>query len=151
MDDDVQISDFPLRTSDKIRYSDTDRQGHVNNAVFATLLETGRVELLYDPAAPLAEPGTSFVIVRLALDFVSEIRWPGEVLIGSRIASIGRSSIRLEQALFQDGRCVASGETVVVLMDEALRRSTPLPDHAVARLKSLISGPKRTLAQTASQ
>ena len=36
------LDQFPLRTRDKLRYADTDRQGHVNNAVFATFLETGR-------------------------------------------------------------------------------------------------------------
>ncbi len=34
---------FPLRTHEKLRYADTDRQGHINNAVFATLLETGLI------------------------------------------------------------------------------------------------------------
>ncbi len=41
------LEDFPHRTFDKLRYGDTDRQGHVNNAVFATFLETGRVEMLF--------------------------------------------------------------------------------------------------------
>lgn len=26
---------FPFQTFDKVRYADTDRQGHVNNAAFA--------------------------------------------------------------------------------------------------------------------
>jgi acyl-CoA thioester hydrolase len=30
---------------DVLRYADTDRQGHVNNAVFATFLESGRVRV----------------------------------------------------------------------------------------------------------
>ena len=37
---DVKLEDFPLRTFDKIRYADTDRQGLVNNAVFAPLNAT---------------------------------------------------------------------------------------------------------------
>lgn len=41
--DDYQLKDFPSVTFDKIRYGDTDRQGHVNNAVFSAFLETGRV------------------------------------------------------------------------------------------------------------
>lgn len=126
--------DFPLHATDKIRYSDTDRQGHVNNAIFATLLETGRVELLYDPASPLAEAGSAFVIARLAIDFRSEIVWPGEIVIGTRVASLGRSSIRLEQAVFQNGICAATAETVIVLMDETTRRSSPLPAIARERL-----------------
>ena len=35
----------------------------VNNAAFATFLETGRCQLLYDPARPLAPAGTAFVLV----------------------------------------------------------------------------------------
>lgn len=137
MPEQARIEDFPLRALDKLRYADTERQGHINNAVFVTLLETGRVELLYDPAVPLAEPGSAFVIARLEIDFHTEIVWPGEVEIGTRVASVGRSSIRLEQCLFQNGRCVATGATVIVLMDEATRRSCPLSDAAVARLSSL--------------
>ncbi|KFB70461.1 hypothetical protein [Candidatus Accumulibacter contiguus] len=57
------IDDFPLRTYEKLRYVDTDRQGHVNNAVFASMLETDRVELLYNPDRPLIDPEGSFVIV----------------------------------------------------------------------------------------
>lgn len=131
------LESFPLRTHDKLRYADTDRQGHVNNAVFATFLETGRVEVLYDPAHPLAADGAAFVIARLALDFVGEVNWPGTIEIGTRVARVGRSSMTLEQGLFQEGRCVATAETVIVQMDESTRKSSPLTEAAVARLKSL--------------
>jgi acyl-CoA thioester hydrolase len=57
----LKLNDFPLQTFDKVRYADTDRQGHVNNAVFATFLETGRVEVLYNPEYPLLSEGSSFV------------------------------------------------------------------------------------------
>ncbi len=125
------LDDYPLRAQDTIRYGDTDRQGHVNNAVFATFFETGRVTCLYNPERPLAPQGAEFVIARLVVDFRAEMRWPGVVDIGTRVLRVGRSSVHLEQALFQDGRCVASGETVIVLMDESTRRSRPLPDEAV--------------------
>ena len=100
------LVDFPLQTFDKVRYADTDRQGHVNNAAFATFLETGRVEFLYDPDNPLAADGASFVIVNLKLNFVSEIRWPGRVEIGTAVTKIGTSSLTLYQGLFQNGRCL---------------------------------------------
>ena len=51
---------FPVWTTEKLRYCDTDRQGHINNSVFAQLCEAGRVGFLYDPAAPAAVPGTAF-------------------------------------------------------------------------------------------
>lgn len=134
----LRLDDFPCRSYDKLRYGDTDRQGHVNNAVFATLLETGRVEILYDPDAPLAEAGSAFVLARLTLEFVSEVHWPGRVDIGTRVAAVGRSSITLEQAVFQDERLVASGQTVIVQVNEATRRSQALSEPALARLRALM-------------
>ncbi|MCZ0733293.1 acyl-CoA thioesterase [Phreatobacter sp. AB_2022a] len=137
MQDDVVIDAYPLRSVDKIRYADTDRQGHVNNAAFSTFLETGRVELLYDAGEPLAEPGAAFVIARLVLDFRAEIRWPGEVVIGTRVAKVGRSAVTLEQGLFQGGACVATAETVIVQMDETTRRSRPLSPAAAAKFSAV--------------
>ncbi|HEV7326183.1 MAG TPA: thioesterase family protein [Bosea sp. (in: a-proteobacteria)] len=137
MPDDLAITDFPLRARDKLRYGDTDRQGHINNAVFSTFLETGRVELIYGQAAQLAEPGMAFVLARLEMDFRGELLWPGEVEIGTRIASIGRSSVRLAQAIFQGERCVASAITVIVQMDEATRKARPFSDTVRERFMQL--------------
>lgn len=134
IDTTLDLDQFPCKTYEKLRYADTDRQGHVNNAVFSTMLETGRVEILYDPHAPLAASDCAFVIASLTLHFQSEIKWPGRVDIGTQVASIGKSSFKLEQALFQDGRCAATASTVIVQMHEATRRSHPLGELAVARL-----------------
>ena len=134
----IRLADFAARTFDKVRYADTDRQGHVNNAAFATFCETGRVEFLFDPEQPLYPPGAAFVIARLALDLRAEVRWPGTVDIGTRVEHIGRSSVTLKQALFQGDRLVATAETVIVLMDEETRRSTPLPPATVDMLKKLM-------------
>ncbi|MDK9695618.1 MAG: acyl-CoA thioesterase [Siculibacillus sp.] len=134
------LDDYPARTFDKLRYGDTDRQGHVNNAVFATFFETGRVEMLLASEAPFLEPGQSLVLARLEIDLVAEINWPGTVEIGTRVGKIGRSSMTLEQAVFQDGRLAARGISVVVLTDEATRRSTPLSERAIAMLGAFRAG-----------
>ena len=112
--DNLSLEDFPLIASDKIRYADTDRQGHVNNAVFATFLETGRVELLYNKDYDLLDEGASFVIASLSLNFLDEIVWPGTVDIGTGILKIGNSSIKMHQRLFQNGKQVATAETIIV-------------------------------------
>lgn len=123
---------------DVLRFGDTDRQSHVNNASFATFCETGRVAFLCDPSAPLAPEGCQFVIARLVLDFRGEIMWPGSVDIGSGLLSIGRSSFSLGQGLYVGERCVATAETVIVLTDERTRRSTPLPDVVRAKLSTMV-------------
>lgn len=130
----INSADFSFQSFDKIRYADTDRQGHVNNALFSTFLETGRVEFLYDPERPLTAEGAAFVIASLNLQLVGEITWPGSVHIGTRVTRIGTSSLALNQALFQDERCVATADTVIVQMNEASRKSQPLSDGCRAFL-----------------
>ncbi len=120
------LADFPLKTEDKIRYADTDRQGHVNNAVFSTFFETGRVEFLYNPENPLLSENGSFVIASLQVSFLAELRWPGTVQTGTGIRSVGNSSLRLYQQLFQNGICVASAETVIVQVNSQTGKSLPL-------------------------
>ncbi len=132
------LDTFPLKAFDKVRYADTDRQGHVNNAVFPTFLETGRVEFLYNPALPILSEGASFVIASLNLNFLDEIMWPGHVEIGTGILKIGNSSIKIFQQLFQDGKCVADAETVIVQVDNASGRGKPLSAEARALLEQWI-------------
>ncbi|MEN9867494.1 MAG: hypothetical protein RL748_3084 [Pseudomonadota bacterium] len=135
------LLDFPLKSHEKLRYSDTDRQGHVNNAVFATMLETGRVEFLYSSQQALHDDGCTFVIANLNLAFRGEVTWPGQVDIGTRIASIGKSSLTLEQALFQHGACVASAQTVIVQMNVQTRRSQAFGAAALQRFEQILPPP----------
>lgn len=132
------LDDFPAHSRDKLRYGDTDRQGHVNNAVFSTMLETGRVELLFPgDGTSMSDDGASWVIVRIELDLVGEITWPGSVDIGTRVEKVGRSSVTMHQGLFQDGRAVARAVTVIVQMDEETRGSRPLSEELAERFRAL--------------
>jgi acyl-CoA thioester hydrolase len=131
------LEQFPGRASDNIRFGDHDGQGHVNNAVFATYFETGRVLLLRDRENPINLPGTTSVVARLDINFLKELQWPGAVEIGTGTAEIGRSSYVFAQALFRDGVCVATARATLVMIDAQTRRVRPLPDASIARLEKL--------------
>ncbi|MCX5775211.1 MAG: thioesterase family protein [Firmicutes bacterium] len=120
------LSEYPFQTTDKVRYADTDRQGHVNNSVFHQFFETGRVEFLYHPEHPLYMSGCSFVIASANVDYLKEIKWPGIVGIGTGVTRIGNSSIHLAQAIFQDSKLVAIGEIVIVQVENKTGQSNPL-------------------------
>lgn len=134
----LPLAAFPSRTVAEIRYADLDRQGHVNNAVFATFSEIGRVAFLYDPVRPIAPAQTSFVVARLSIDFLSELFWPGTVEIGTGVTRIGRSSFTLAQAMYNESRCAAVTEAVIVLMDRSTRKPLPLPPDTAAILDGLM-------------
>jgi len=129
-----KLDDYPHRTTDTIRYADLDPQGHVNNAVFATYFETGRVAMFRNPDLGIGVPDGTFVLVRSEIDYLRELRWPGNVEIGTAIAEFGRSSFKIVQAIFNGGTCVAAGRFTMVLVDRSTRRPRPLTEHIIARL-----------------
>jgi acyl-CoA thioester hydrolase len=131
------VNCFPAVIREKVRYSDTDRQGHVNNVVFSVFFEAGRVEILFCSGRKLNPAGTEFVLARANIDLLGQLRWPGEVVIGSRIERVGRSSINLRQAIFQEDRCAAVCDSVMVLTRARTGRSTPIGAPARAFLEGL--------------
>jgi acyl-CoA thioester hydrolase len=124
----TERSSYASWAMDKLRLGDTDRQGHVNNAVFATFAETGRIEFMRDDLLNLDRKGLGFVVVRVEIDFRGELHWPGKVDIGTRLLAVGRTSWRLEHGIFAGDRCVATAVSVMVTIDAETRRPTPLPD-----------------------
>jgi acyl-CoA thioester hydrolase len=132
------LNDYPHVRQENVRYGDTDRQGHVNNAVFSTFFECSRTSILYDPARNLITPDREFVIVKLEVEYLAELGWPGTVEIGTRVVRLGRSSIVCEQAIFQNGVCAAISSNVMVMIDVVTRKSAALPDEVAAVFTDLM-------------
>ena len=139
MADATDRSSYRIWAQDKLRYNDTDRQGHINNAVYATFFETGRVSFVEAAREQVAGVGGEFVVARVVIDFRAELHYPGIVDIGTSVRRIGRSSIVLAHAVFKDRVCAATGESVLVQLDTATRRSAPLAATMVAWLLPLVS------------
>jgi acyl-CoA thioester hydrolase len=127
-----------MRVSDLVRYADLDRQGHVNNAIYSTYFETGRVAVIFDKEQGLQVPGCTTVLARAEINYLKELRWPGTLEIGTGIGEIGRSSYVFTQAVFHEGDCVATARNTMVLIDAVTRRARPLPPELLERLKRLI-------------
>ncbi len=113
-------------TTHRLRFNDTDRLGHVNNAVFAVMLEQGRSELMVEAGLPLDGSQQSVVIVRLELDFLAEMTWPGDVRIETETTKLGGRSFTLGQRLLQGDTLAGRAVTVLVVMDRAARRAVPI-------------------------
>jgi acyl-CoA thioester hydrolase len=113
---------------ERLRYGDLDALGHVNNAVYSTFSESGRIAFLRDRLIAPQEGGHAFVVARLSIDFVAELHYPGTVRIATRVSRMGRSSITFRQVMLAGGSLVARAESTCVLIDRDTRRSTPFPD-----------------------
>jgi acyl-CoA thioester hydrolase len=127
--DPTDKSRYRVWIRERIRYSDTDMQGHVNNSVISTFFEAGRIALFALPDGGRRDAGLHFAVVNLNMNFRRELYYPGEVEIGTGLLRIGRTSFTVAQAIFSPDSCIATAEATTVLLDHASRRPMPLSDQ----------------------
>jgi acyl-CoA thioester hydrolase len=128
-----RLEDFPYRLSDNVRFADLDPNQHVNNAVYATYFETGRVTLMKDRGYGLMPEGLGWIMVRIDIHFRAELHWPGKIELGLGVAKFGRTSVSFDQVVFSEGKCVASARAITVLIDEVTRKPVPLTPELKAK------------------
>lgn len=119
---------------DILRWGDADAMGHINNVMFARFFESARIAFMTDLGRGLDLDSDDFLLAHLSIDFLAEMRYPGEVWTGIRTLRVGRASVRLAEAIFLDGRCTATGDAVLVRVDPASGRSVAIPESMRARL-----------------
>jgi len=124
--------------SEKLRFSDTDMLGHVNNVAFAALIESGRVAFTRSGIMPPMPPDMLLVMARIEIDYRAELHYPAEIEIGSRLLRIGRSSFDVENAVFHGVSCAATSRTVLGAIDRQSRRSRSLPNEMRAMLEACL-------------
>ena len=128
---DIDLTDrasFAYWYQEKLRFSDTDMIGHVNNVAFAALFESGRVNFTRNGVIENMPPEVLVVMRRLEVDYRAELHWPAQVDIGSRLLRIGRTSFAVGSGLFDGDRCAATSVTTLVVIDRETRRAVPIPE-----------------------
>jgi len=113
-------------TLQKLRFCDTDKLGHVNNAVYSVMYEAGRAEMLEQAGLLAPAAGRAVVIARLEIDFLREMNWPGEVSVESAIHRIGVKSLHMRQRLVLNGVVTSRATSVLAIIDTETRRAVEL-------------------------
>jgi acyl-CoA thioester hydrolase len=126
-------------SEDIIRYADIDANHHVNNTVFSVLCESGRVNLFRSRFGEAPRASFYFVVARLTIDFLGELRYPGRVRTGTWVSKLGNTSLQLRQVILDEsGRPAAMSDCVSVSMDAATRRPAPLPEAIRREAEALL-------------
>jgi acyl-CoA thioester hydrolase len=115
----------------EIRWRDMDAFKHVNNSVYLTYLEETRDEWFLEVLGNGASLD-DFVLARTAVDFRSPLTQDdGDVDVEVRCTRVGTSSIAMAERVVsvRDGRLAAEAESVVVHIDTATGKSSPLTDE----------------------
>jgi acyl-CoA thioester hydrolase len=116
-----------LERAVRIRWRDLDAYGHVNNAVYLTYLEEVRDAW----AKQVLGADFDFVIVRIAIDYRSELSfYDEEVVVRCTGTGVGASSISTrEEIAKRDGQLAAESESVIVAHDAETRTARPLSEE----------------------
>ncbi len=122
-----------MRIPLQIRYNDFDARGHVNNAIYLTYFELGRMAA-WSAAAGLVD---AYFIVAEA-----RIRYVSPAMLGDALdVEVTTREVRNKAWVWayrivdsRDERLVAEGETTQVMYDYAERRTIAVPDDLRARL-----------------
>lgn len=118
-----------------LRWSDADRQGHINNGKFATYAEDARIEWFQRmPGRQVGTPSGSLILARQEIDYHRQVKTEDEnleMVMRCRILKIGTTSARLSQQLFgrDDAKPAAGIECVIVNFDYAAGMTMPWTDE----------------------
>ncbi len=117
-----------------LRWGDMDALGHINNTLYFRYMETVRVEWLRGlmQRQRRVRGGQGIVIANAFCNFLSELVYPGEIVVRHFSGKVGNTSfdtfVTMHPADRQDV-CAATGGATVVWVDMAAgRRPAALPD-----------------------
>jgi len=118
-----------------VRYRDIDANGHVNNAVYATYLETARAALFAEHL-DIALTDAPTVLVSLQIDYHAPITLGHRVTVTCAVERVGRTSIPMTYTIRAGGADCATATTVQVVIDADGGAATPVPQ----RWRELLNG-----------
>ena len=123
------VPEFSHWTTVTTRFSDQDSMGHINNVAYAAYFEAGRMALFSEILKGMGDQKFNFVLANVSIDYLLEMRFPGDLKVGGRLLRVGTKSITTGFGAFLNGTCHATATCVNVYFDPETRRSRPFPDH----------------------
>jgi acyl-CoA thioester hydrolase len=116
----------------RVYYEDTDAGGVVYHANYLKFMERGRTEWLrklgFEQAALARDPGVVFVLRRLEIEFLRPAGLDAELAVVTSVKRLRATSVEFDQRIVaRDGDPVCTGVAVVVCVDAARFRPSPIP------------------------
>jgi len=129
------LEEFRFTLSQPVVLRDLDAFGHVNNAVYLTFAENGRVAYLKEVVGAETYEQIRNIIAHATIEFRAEATYGDVVTVGVRTDRVGTKSFHLVYRMArQDGTTIADIESVQVMFDFATGRAIEVPDEWRAQI-----------------
>ena len=119
----------------RVRYAEIDAQGHVNNAVYLSYFEVGRVEWLRAADLSYREleaQGYGIVVVEVLAHYRRAAFFDDELTLRTELADLSRASMRFEYEVSRDGELLVTGHTRHACVDLATGKPIRVPEEVLA-------------------
>jgi len=131
---------FPVIYERKVRYSDTDAQGHVFNVNYFRYFDDAITDYMDVAMGPGEPEGYDMLLAHAEADFKSSAQLGEEMSCGVRVERIGNTSITfyLEITNKKTGALICTGKEIYVIVEKVGMPPMPVPDaikEAIARLQ----------------
>lgn len=122
------LQKFSFQIESKVRYSETDMSGHINNISYFIYFEQARAEYL--DSIHFFDGQVNAVTADLCCHYHNEAFFPDTMQIGVRVAKMGSKSIDLEYYIHSthNDRLIATGQGTLVVIDQETKKSTAIPE-----------------------
>lgn len=132
---------FPVVIEVPIWWGDQDAFGHVNNTVplkwfeSARIAYAGRVGL--SDLMPTRKIGP--ILASITANYRRQLHFPDSVLVGARIAKIGRTSLTMDHVVVsrEQKATAVEGTSILVVFDYVAHRPEPIPDEVRSAIVAL--------------
>ncbi|HSE69605.1 MAG TPA: thioesterase family protein [Nocardioidaceae bacterium] len=119
----------------RVRFSDVDVYGHVNNVKYFEYYQEARLAFLGSLGASVGDPGRGVVLARIDVDYKRPILFRTEPYpVDTWVTRVGRSSYGLTAEIRDGDDVLSRAEAVLVTFDLETQRSRPLTEDERALL-----------------
>jgi len=136
--------DFRFTERLRVRWAEVDLQKIVFNAHYLMYFDTAVAAYWRAMAMPYHETMSAlagdFYVRHAELDYEASARYDDGLEIGMRCARLGRTSMRLQGAVFRGEQRLVHGELVYVFADPATQTAKPMPEPLRAWFEAFEAG-----------
>ena len=124
----------------KVRFSETDLLGHINNVSYFTYLEAARIDFLEQIGLKISTEKFVFILASAKCDFIQQGYFGQTLKINTSVSRMGTKSLVLTSEMFdkESGNLIAKGESALVFFDRTEQKSIILTDEIIESLQPYI-------------
>ena len=132
-----ELNNYPVIYEQKVAWGDMDAFGHVNNVHYYRYMESARIAYL--DLLNIFNQDVLTVVASSQCKFIRPVVYPDQLKVATRVEELRNSAFRMSYLLWSESQqaYVATGDAVIVCVDNQLMQKTAIPENIKQRIKEI--------------